>query len=168
MKTVIKDLPEIAIIGKEGFCTAEKNIVQELWADANAHFGEVAPLAKKKSDGTLAGVWGAMSDETMSFLPWTNNFSCGYYLAGVEVDSDKEVPVGWKKWILPARKYLIIDVQAENYTETFSNVIQQSIPEMQLKLCGAACDFTDVATGKNKLFFPVEVLGEKFGRKNEF
>ncbi len=119
MKTVIKDLPEIAIIGKEGFCTAEKNIVQELWADANAHFGEVAPLAKKKSDGTLAGVWGAMSDETMSFLPWTNNFSCGYYLAGIEVECDKDAPEGWKKWILPARKYLIVDVQRKTTRKLF-------------------------------------------------
>ena len=161
MKAEIKDLAEIVIIGKEGFCTEEKNIVQQLWADANAHFGEVAPLAKKKADGSLVGVWGAMSDETMSFLPWTNNFSRGYYLAGVEVECDKDAPEGWKKWILPARKYLIVDVQAEKYMETFSQVIQDVIPQMRLKLCGAVCDFTDSTTGKNKLFFPIQECGEK-------
>ena len=31
MDIKIVDLPEIAIIGKEGFCTEEANIVQDLW-----------------------------------------------------------------------------------------------------------------------------------------
>ena len=29
----IADLPKIAIIGKEGLCTKEKNVVQDLWRE---------------------------------------------------------------------------------------------------------------------------------------
>ena len=32
------DLPKIAIIGKEGLCTKEKNVVQDLWQQANSNF----------------------------------------------------------------------------------------------------------------------------------
>ena len=35
-------------------------------------------------------------------------------------------------------------------------LISSLIPELGLKLAGAVCDFTDPATGQNKLFFPVE------------
>ena len=51
---------------------------------------------------------------------------------------------------------LPIDVSSENYGETFRNVIDSLIPELGLKLAGAVCDFTEPATGQNKLFFPVE------------
>lgn len=156
MTVETRELPEIAIIGKEGFCTKEKNMVQELWADANSHFNEVSQLGMKEKDGAFVGFWGAMSDETMSFQPWTEGFTRGFYLAGVEVTKDKEAPEGWKKWVLPARKYLITEVQPDVYGEVFSQVIQSIIPEMGLKLCGAVCDFTEPSTGKNKLFFPVE------------
>ena len=36
----IVDLPEIAIIGKEGLCTEEANIVQDLWKQTNAKLYE--------------------------------------------------------------------------------------------------------------------------------
>ena len=47
MKYEIIDLPRITIIGKEGFCTKEKNVVQDLWQQANLHFGEVADIGMK-------------------------------------------------------------------------------------------------------------------------
>ena len=131
------DLPKIAIIGKEGLCTKEKNVVQDLWQQAN-------------------GFWGAMSDETLSFMPWTDGFSRGLYLAGVEVYEDAPVPDGWVKWVMPARKYLVTEVQPENYGKIFDYVIKSLIPELGMKLAGAVCDFTEPATGQNKLFFPVE------------
>ena len=81
----IVDLPEIAIIGKEGLCTEEANIVQALWKQANENFDEVLELGMKEKNGEFVGFWGAMSDETMSFMPWTNYFTRGYYLAGIEV-----------------------------------------------------------------------------------
>lgn len=154
----IVDLPEIAIIGKEGLCTESSNVVQELWGLCNSHFDEVAELGMKEKDGSYVGFWGAMSDETMSFMPWTNNFSRGLYLAGVEVSKDAEAPEGWTKWVMPARKYLVVDVQMDQYMAIFSEVIQHTIPDNQFKLCGAVCDYTEPATGNNKLFFPVTEL----------
>ena len=99
---------------------------------------------------------GFMSDETMSFMPWTDGFSRGLYLAGIEVYEDTAVPDGWVKWVMPARKYLVTEVQPENYGEIFKYVINSLIPELGMKLAGAVCDFTEPATGQNKLFFPVE------------
>ena len=93
----IVDLPAVAIIGKEGFCTEEANIVQDLWKQANENFDEVLGLGMKEKNGVFAGFWGAMSDETMSFMPWTHNFTRGYYLAGIEVTKDAQAPEGWKK-----------------------------------------------------------------------
>ena len=95
------DLPKIAIIGKEGLCTKEKNVVQDLWQQANSNFSDIAVLGMKNADGSYVGFWGAMSDETMSFLPWTDDFSRGLYLAGVEVYEDTPVPDGWVKWVMP-------------------------------------------------------------------
>ena len=46
-------------------------------------------------------------------------------------------------------------VQPENYGEIFGYVINSLIPELGMKLAGAVCDFTEPATGQNKLFFPV-------------
>ena len=48
MNISIVDLPEISIIGKEGFCTEEANIVQDLWKQANENFDEVLGLGRKE------------------------------------------------------------------------------------------------------------------------
>ena len=61
----------------------------------------------------------------------------------------------WVKWVMPARKYLVTEVQPENYGKIFEYAIKSLIPELGLKLAGAVCDFTEPATGQNKLFFPV-------------
>ena len=156
LKYEMIDLPEIAIIGKEGLCTKEKNAVQDLWQQANSNFSDIADLGMKNADGSFVGFWGAMSDETMSFLPWTDDFSRGLYLAGIEVYEDTPVPDGWVTWVMPARKYLVTEVHPKTYGTIFEYVIQSLIPELRLKLAGAVCDFTEPATGQNKLFFPVE------------
>lgn len=149
------DLPEIAVIGKEGFCTEQENVVQDLWSQFQSHFGEVEPLGMREQDGSFVGFWGAMSDETMSFQPWTNHFSRGFYLAGVEVNGDAKAPEGWTKWVMPARTYLTVEVDFAHYMETFLAGLHQ-IPAMGLKLRGAVCDYTRPSDGKNYLFFPVE------------
>lgn len=155
LKYAFVDLPEIAIIGQEGFCTKEKNVVPQLWEQANLRFREVADLGMKNPDGSYVGFWGAMSDETRSFLPWTEDFSRGLYLAGIEVYADTAVPAGWVKWIMPARKYLVTAVEPDRYEEIFRTVIDRLIPALRMQLAGAVCDFTEPATGQNKLFFPV-------------
>ena len=151
----IVDLPRIAMIGRECFCTKEKNEVPDLWKQVNSRFHELADIGMKNADGSYVGFWGAMSDETMSFLPWTDDFSRGLYLAGIEVYEDTAVPAGWVKWVMPARKYLVMEIDPDCYEETFRTVIDRLIPELGMKLAGAVCDFTEPATGQNKLFFPV-------------
>ena len=136
MKYEIIDLPIIAIIGKEGLCTKEKNVVHDLWHQANSNFSDIEDLGMKNADGSFVGFWGAMSDETLSFMPWTDGFSRGLYLAGVEVYEDALVPDGWVKWVMPARKYLVTEVQPENYGKIFDYVIKSLIPELGMKLAG--------------------------------
>ena len=155
LKYEIVNLPKIAVIGREGFCTKEQNVVRELWEQANARFGEVADLGMKNPDGSYVGFWGAMSDEAMAFLPWTDNYTRGLYLAGIEVYADTAVPAGWVKWVMPARKYLVTAVNPDRYEETFRTVIDRLLPALGLRLAGAVCDFTEPADGQNKLFFPV-------------
>ena len=156
LKYEIIDLPQIAIIGKEGLCTKEKNVVQDLWHQVNSNFFDIADIGMKNTDGSYVGIWGAMSDETMSFMPWTDDFSRGLYLAGIEVYEDTPVPEGWVKWVMPARKYLVTEIHTENYGEIFGYVIKSLIPELGMKLAGAVCDFTEPASGQNKLFFSVK------------
>ncbi len=158
MEIKMIDLPMITVIGKEGLCTKEKNISQQLWQEADSHFNEVAALGMKNPDGTYVGFWGAMSDESKSFRPWTHQFTRGLYLAGVEAYADAAAPEGWTKWVIPARKYMVVDIEPNRYSEIFDEVINHTIPEKGMKLAGAACDYTEPATGKNKLFFPVESL----------
>lgn len=158
MEIKMIDLQAITVIGKEGLCTAEENIVQQLWQEANSHFDEVAALGMKNSDGTYVGFWGVMSDESKSFRPWTHQFTRGLYLAGVETYADADAPEGWTKWVMPARKYIVADVEPDRYGEIFNEVINNIISEKGMKLAGAVCDYTEPATGKNKLFFPVESL----------
>ena len=161
MKYEIIDLPIIAIIGKEGLCTKEKNVVQDLWQQANSDFSDIADFGMKNADGSFVGFWGAMSDETMSFMPWTDDFSRGLYLAGVEVYEDTPVPDGWVKWVMPARKYLVTEVHPKTYGTIFEYVIQSLIPELRLKLAGAVCDFYRAGNRAEQIVFSSGVRNSK-------
>lgn len=71
-----------AVIGKEGSTAEGEGFIQKLWQEANSHFEEVAPLAKRGPGGKLVGIWGAMTDFSRSFRPWEDGFCQGLYLAG--------------------------------------------------------------------------------------
>ena len=143
-----------AVIGKEGSTLDGQGFIQKLWENANTHFNEVQPLAKKDEAGQLLGIWGAMSDLSRSFRPWEDNFSKGLYLAGVECEDNTEAPEGWTKWTIPGYEYIYVEVEDEN---TFSNVLNY-ISLNGLTLVGAVHDFTCPETGKNYMFFPISVL----------
>lgn len=141
------------LIGKEGSTAEGEGFIRRLWSEANAHFAEVAALAKKDENGQLAGVWGAMSDLSRSFRPW-ENFGKGLYLAGVECRDGAEAPEGWTKWVVPGYEYL----RAEREDgDTFSQVLEY-MRENGLPLAGAVHDFTDPQTGKDYLLFPIRRL----------
>ena len=143
-----------SVIGKEGSTADGQGFIQKLWEDANAHFSEIQPLAKKDETGNLAGIWGAMSDCSRSFKPWENNFSKGRDLAGVECMDDVSAPEGWVKWTIPGYEYLCVEVESGN---TFGDMLDY-VNENSIALIGAIHDFTCPANGKNYMFFPIKMI----------
>jgi hypothetical protein len=139
------------VIGKEGSTMDGQGFIQRLWADANSHFSEVHPLARKDETGNLVGIWGAMSDLSRAFMPWEDNFSKGLYLAGVECADDAEAPDGWTKWVVPGYEYLCAEVEGEStFSEMLTYMSANNIP-----LAGAVHDFTCPLSGKNYMYFPI-------------
>ena len=141
------------VIGKVGSTLDGEGFVQRLWEDANSHFSEIAHLAKKDANGNIVGIWGAMSDMSHSFKPWEDGFSKGLYLAGVECVDHAEAPDGWTKCIIPGYQYIVV----ENYNGMFEDTIGQMNKE-GISLVGAVHDYTDPATGKNYMYFPIRKL----------
>lgn len=142
------------VIGKEGSTGDGEGFIMRLWEDANSHFEEVAELAKKDEAGNVAGIWGAMSDEGRSFLPWEDNFSRGLYLAGVECEAGAEAPEGWTRWVIPGFEYVYAEKMSE---DTFSGVLEY-LKENGLELAGAVQEFNCPETRKEYLFFPIRRL----------
>lgn len=140
-----------AVIGKEGSTQDGPGFVQNLWTDANAHFAEVAHLAKKDENGNLVGIWGAMTDFSRSFLPWEDGFSRGLYLAGVECVDGAQAPEGWVKWNVPGFEYLRVECDHDG---VFPEMIDY-LRENGISLAGAVHDFTCPQTGKNYMYFPI-------------
>ena len=144
---------QFTVIGKEGSTADGAGFIQNLWEDANAHFPQIQHLAKKNPDGSLAGIWGAMTDFSRSFLPW-EDFSEGLYLAGAECEDDAEAPEGWTKWIIPGFAYLRVACDEEDiFPKTIPYLKEHNIP-----LAGAVHDFTCPQTGKQYMCFPVRKL----------
>ncbi len=141
------------VIGKEGSTSDGEGFIRKLWADANAHFSEIAALAKKDENGNLVGIWGAMSDFSRSFAPW-DDFSLGLYLAGAECADDAQAPQGWTKWIVPGYEYLRVQVEGP---DTFPKMLAY-LRENGNTLAGAVHDFTDPITGTDYLYFPIRKL----------
>lgn len=152
MERIIK--PAFAVIGMEGATTDGPGFIPALWDKANGRFGEVAHLAKTNPDGSLCGVWGAMSDMSRSFRPWEEGFTKGLYLAGVEVRDDAEAPAGWTKWQIPGFEYVRVENNAPDvFPRTLEAIAREGLP-----LVGAVHDFTDPATGKGYMLFPIRKL----------
>ncbi len=141
------------VIGKEGSTSDGDGFIQRLWADVNAHVEEVQHLAKKDEDGTILGIWGAMSDFSRSFQPW-ENLTKGLYLAGVECYDGAEAPAGWTKWLVPGYEYIRVACETD---DTFSRAIEY-LNEHAIPLAGAVHDFTSPQTGKNYMLFPIRRL----------
>ena len=141
------------VIGKEGATTDGDGFIQRLWDEANSHFDEVQHLAKRDQNGSISGIWGAMTDFSRNFNPW-ENFSNGLYLAGVECSDDAEAPVGWTKWVIPGYEYIYAERENDS---SFLEVIKY-LEENDIPLAGAVHDFTCPQTGKGYMFFPIEKL----------
>ena len=142
------------VIGKEGSTADGDGFIQKLWDDANSHFSQIEHLVKKDENGSIGGIWGAMSDFSHSFMPWEDNFSKGLYLAGAECISHAEAPEGWTKWVIPGYEYIYVECESD---DTFSAAIKY-LEDHNIPLAGAVHDFTCPQTGKNYMFFPIRKL----------
>ena len=96
------------VIGKEGSTDMGTGFIQKLWNEANTHFNEISNLVKRDDEEKPLACWGAMSDFSISFMPWENNFTRGKYLAGAECLDEALAPEGWVKWTVPGFKYIKI------------------------------------------------------------
>ena len=143
-----------SVIGKEGSTEDGAGFVQNLWADANSHFAEVAHCAKKDENGNLIGIWGAMTDFSRSFQPWEDGFSKGLYLACIECTDDAVPPEGWTKWTVPGFEYLRVVC---DYDGVFPEMIDY-LRAHDMTLAGAVHDFTYPQTGTNYMYFPIRKL----------
>ena len=152
MERIIK--PAFAVIGMEGSTEDGPGFISGLWNEANSRFGEVAHLAKTNPDGTLCGIWGAMTDMSRSFQPWEDDFSRGLYLAGVEVRDGAQPPEGWTRWDVPGFEYIRV---ANDAPDVFPRTLE-ALAREGLSLAGAVHDFTDPATGTGYMLFPIRKL----------
>ena len=152
IKKCIKE--SFSVIGKEGSTKEGTGFINKLWDDANAHFSEIASLAKKDENGNILGIWGAMSDFSRSFNHWEDNFAKGLYLAGVEVTDDARPPQGWVKWTIPSYEYIYVKKESQN---TFAEVIKY-LGENKIQLAGAVHDFNCPEDGQGYMFFPIRRL----------
>ena len=69
---------------------------------------------------------------------------------GVECVDHAEAPDGRTKWIIPGYEYIVV----ENHTGAFEETLGQ-MNEEGISLAGAVHDYTDPATGKGYLYFPI-------------
>ena len=144
----------LCVIGKEGSTYLGEGFIQSLWNDANSNFNEVSELAKKNADGSLVGCWGVMSNISMEFMPWEDNFTKGLYLAGVKCVDNAIAPDGWKKWTIPAFQFVKIPCSDSN---TFAYGLDY-LAKNGYELVGAVQDYTDVKSGQNYMCFPIKRL----------
>lgn len=146
--------PSLAVIGKEGSTHEGGDFIQKLWLDANSHFNEIAPLACLNEEGKLSGIWGLMSDLSHQLKPWGDNFTTGYYLAGIEVPLEATTPTGWTKWTVPSYEYIYVKTET---IHTFWNVLDY-LKANKLELAGAPNDYTCPTTGQSYIYFPIKRL----------
>ena len=145
------------VIGMPGSTDDGAGFVQRLWEKANSRFQEIAALAARNENGSLMGIWGIMTDMDFTYGPWTDDFTRGRYLAGVECETDAIAPKGWKKWIVPGFEALKVKVEGG---DTFRGTLRY-MEENGIKLGGAVHDFTDPATGENYMIFPTALDDSK-------
>jgi len=154
MQAVIVEKASFSVIGREGTTDMGAGFVQKLWQEANSRFDEVEKLAKRNENGVPVGCWGAMSDLALHFDPWSDDFSQGRYLAGVECIDGAEPPEGWVKWTLPAFRFVRITCDGG---DTFRAGMAY-LESQNMQLAGAVQDFTDPSTGESFMWFPIARL----------
>lgn len=55
--STILEKASFSVLGKEGSTEEGLGFVQRLWQEANNHFDDIEPYAKKDSNGKVYGIW---------------------------------------------------------------------------------------------------------------
>ncbi len=145
--------PAFSVIGREGSTQDGEGFVMRLWQQANQHFSEAAHLAKRDANGALHAMWGSMSAPDRGFAPWTDGFSCGLYLAGFEALPEAAPPEGWVRWDVPGFEAIRVPAGEGAFAQGLALLKAEG-----LELAMAQQDYTDPATGRSYLLFPVRRL----------
>lgn len=172
----IVDREEMAVTGLYTLCWGDKDSsiktsscsdsdsdkVEKQWKELLADLNEVDPIAAKVPE-KISGFWGIMSDDIpeKSFVPWNYHYKTGYYFSTIEASRVPKSALLSKKWIktiVPKGKYVVSEEIEKNYDQVFMKYINTIIPEMGYRLSGGVCEYIDAATGKIRLYFPVETL----------
>lgn len=154
MDVMVVEKDEFTVIGRLGSTRDGEDFIARLWHDADSGFYEIADLVKTTPQGTLVGLWGAMSDFSMSFQPW-EDFRHGLYLAGAEAKAGvDEAPAGWTLWHVPGFRFLQMEKDAQHGLPQ----ALQYMREHGYALCGAVQDHADPATGKDYIMVPIARL----------
>ena len=80
-------------------------------------------------------------------------YLCRCLLYTSECVDNAEAPAGWTKWIIPGYEYIVV----ENHNGAFEDTIKQ-MHEDGMSLVGAVPDYTDPATGKGYMYFPIREI----------
>jgi len=154
--TIKREFTVIGMMGG-GLVTDAPVWIPPLWEEANSRFAEISNFAKLDPNGSIAGIWGAMSDTEEKFERWKNE---GKYLAGCEVLDDAQAPNGWTKWVIPSFKYVVVKCNQNTYKETFNHIIEDYLSDHAYTLIGAVQEFYDPKdhNGELSLFFPIEKI----------
>ena len=144
--------PAYCVIGHEGSTADGEGFVMRLWQLSNERFAEAAHLAKREADGRLHAAWGCMSALDRSFAPW-EDFDKGLYLAGFEALPDVVPPEGWVRWDVPGYEAIREPAGEGAFAEALKYLESEG-----LELVLAQQDYTDTATGRNYLVFPIRRL----------
>jgi len=156
MKIFTLHKPAFSVIGKMGGTNMGPTMKKTLWSDTNFHFEEISSLGVRDANSRFAGFYGLMSDPEGKMKPWTDNFTKGLYLTGIEVKKGSEIPnKSWRKWDIKEHLYLAVEVDDKNYKATFDSMVYFQINFEGFLLAASPFDFTDPRTMKNYIYFPV-------------
>ena len=139
------------VIGKEGSTLDGAGFIQKLWDDANGHFSEVAHLRRKIQTEILWEYGGPCPMVLTHLMP--GKMSLAKACIWREECVIMVIPAGWTKWIIPGYEYIVV----ENHNGAFEDTIKQ-MNEEGMSLVGAVHDYTDPATGKGYMYFPIREI----------
>ena len=163
----IIEKPTFYVLGKAktGLTKESYLWIPPLWESLQNSFSSIKDLILKDAKGKPQGIWGVMSDDTHSYLPWRNVAAMfdpciklsgeiyGMYIAGYEAKSGIHVPKGWDYWRVPAFKYATIECDTDHYSDMLKYMLFTYLKEKDYTLAGAIHEYYK----NNKMFLYVPI-----------